>query len=91
MQLLYLCNSPGKNTGAGIHSLLQEIFPAQGLNPDLPHCRWILYHLSHQGTPKLATNILKALTPPDWSRGWPTVRVVLRLRLLFVLNKLPTF
>ena len=31
------------------HALLQEIFPTQGLNPGLPHCRQILYHLSHQG------------------------------------------
>ena len=40
---------PGKNTGAGRHSLLQGIFPIQGLNPGLLHCRWILYHLSHHG------------------------------------------
>ena len=32
----------------GCHSLLQEIFLTQGLNPGLLHCRWILYHLSHQ-------------------------------------------
>ena len=32
-------------------SLLQGIFPAQGLNPGLPHCRQILYHLSHKGSP----------------------------------------
>ena len=32
----------------GCHSLLQGIFPIQGSNPGLPHCRWILYHLSHQ-------------------------------------------
>ena len=38
-------NSPGQNTGLGSHSLLQGIFPTQGLNPDLPHCRWILYQL----------------------------------------------
>ena len=38
---------PGKNTGVGCHSLLQEIFPNQGSNPGLPHCRWILYQLSH--------------------------------------------
>ena len=31
----------------GCHALLQEIFPSQGLNPGLPHCRWILYHLRH--------------------------------------------
>ena len=40
----------GKNTGVGGHFLLQEIFPTQGLNPDLLHCRQTLYHLSHQGS-----------------------------------------
>jgi len=42
-------NSPGQNTGVGSHSLLQEIFPTQALNPGLPYCRQILYQLSHQG------------------------------------------
>ena len=32
---------------------LQEIFPIQGLNPGLLHCREFLYHLSHQGSPKI--------------------------------------
>ena len=32
----------------GSLSLLQGIFPPQGLNPGLPHCRWILYQLSHE-------------------------------------------
>ena len=46
-------NSPGsQNTGGGSCSLLQGIFPTQGSNPGLPHCRWILYQLSHQGSPK---------------------------------------
>ena len=40
--------SPGQNTGAGSFSLLQGIFPTQGLNPGFPHCRWILYQLSHK-------------------------------------------
>ena len=31
---------------------LQGIFPTQGSNPGLPHCRWILYQLIHQGSPK---------------------------------------
>ena len=44
-------NSPGKNTGVGCHALLQGIFPAQGSNLSLPHCWWILYRLSHQGSP----------------------------------------
>jgi len=42
---------PGKNTGVGCHALLQ-IFPTQGLKTSLPHCRQILYCLSHQGRPK---------------------------------------
>ena len=43
-------DSPGKNTGVGCHALLQGIFPTQGSNPGLPHCRQVLYHLSHQGS-----------------------------------------
>ena len=43
-------NSPGQNTGVGSFSLLQGIFPTQGSNPGLPHCRQILYQLSHQGS-----------------------------------------
>ena len=35
----------------GCHALLQGIFPTQGSNPGLLHCRQILYHLSHQGSP----------------------------------------
>ena len=46
-------NSPGQNTGAGSLSLLQGIFPTQGLNPGLPHFRWILYQLSHKGSPRI--------------------------------------
>ena len=44
-------NSPGQNTGVGSLSLLQGIFPTQGSNPGLPHCRWIFYQLSHKGSP----------------------------------------
>ena len=47
-------DSPGKNTGMGCHSLLQGIFPTQGLNLGLLNYRQILYHLSHQGSPKQA-------------------------------------
>ena len=42
-------NPPGQNIGVGSFSLLQGIFPTQGLNPSLPHCRQTLYCLSHQG------------------------------------------
>ena len=45
-------NSPGQNTGVGSLALLQGIFPIQGSNPGLLHCRQILYQLSHKGSPK---------------------------------------
>ena len=51
-------DSPGQNTGAGSHSLLQGIFPTQGSNSGLPHCRQILYHLSHQGSPGVGSHSL---------------------------------
>ena len=57
-------NSPGQNTGVGSLSLLQRIFPTQGLNPGLPHCRRILYQQSHKGSP------LK----PDVNTSSPTQR-----------------
>jgi len=46
-------DSLGKNTGVGCHPLLQGIFSTQELNPGFPHCRQILYHLSHQGSPRI--------------------------------------
>ena len=46
-------NSPSQNTGVGSLSLLQGIFPTQGSNPGLLHCRWILYQLSHKGSPRI--------------------------------------
>ena len=48
-------DSLGKKTRVGCHALLQGIFPTQGSNPGhpgLPYCRWILYILSHQGSPR---------------------------------------
>ena len=44
-------NSSSQNTGVGSLSLLQGTFPTQESNPDLPHCRQILYQLSHKGSP----------------------------------------
>ena len=46
-------NSPDQNTEVGSLSLLQGIFPTQGSNPCLLHCRRILYQLSHKGSPLL--------------------------------------
>ena len=50
-RLLRPWDSPGKNTRMGCHFLLQGIFPTQGLNPGLPHCRQTLQTLNHQGSP----------------------------------------
>ena len=63
-------NSPGQYTGVSIHSLLQGIFPTQGSNLGLSHCRQILYQLSLQGSPgilKWAAYLFS--TRSSWSRN----------------------
>ena len=50
-RLLCPWDFPGNTTGVDCQFLLQGIFPTQGLNRGLPHCRQTLYHLSHQGSP----------------------------------------
>ena len=55
-RLLCPWDFPGKNTGVGCHFLLQGIFPTQGSNSGLLHCRQILYHLRHQGSPHRCYN-----------------------------------
>ena len=45
-------NSPGQNPAVGSLSLLLAIVPTQGSNPGIPHCRWILYQLSHKRSPR---------------------------------------
>ena len=59
------CNSLGQNTGVGSLSLLQGIFPTQGSNPGLPHCRQIFYQLNHKWSPR----ILEWITYPFSSRS----------------------
>ncbi|XDA86624.1 hypothetical protein R6Z07F_016361 [Ovis aries] len=58
-RLLGPWNSPGKNSGVGCRFLLQGLFPTEGSNLGLPHCRQILYPLSHQGSPKLLEAIFQ--------------------------------
>ena len=61
-------DSRGQNTGVGSLSLLQGIFPTQGSNPGLPHCRWVLYQLNHKGNP----GILEWVAYPFSSgTSWP--------------------
>ena len=65
-------NSPGQNTGVGSLSLLQGILPTQGSNPGLPHCRGILYQLSHQGSLRIlewvAYPFSRYSQPRDWTQ-----------------------
>ena len=61
-------DSPGKHTRVGCHVLLQGIFPTQGSNPGLPHCRQLLYHLSHQGSPRILEWVV---CPFSRSNSWP--------------------
>ena len=67
-------HSPGQNTGVGSLSLFQGIFPTQGLNQGLPHCRWIFYQLSHKGSPRIlewvAYNTFSSgfSQPRNWTR-----------------------
>ena len=51
-------NSPCQDTGVGSLSLLQGIFPSQGSNPGLSHCRQILYQLSHKGSPRILERVV---------------------------------
>ena len=64
-RLLYPWDFPGKNTGVDCQSHLQGIFSTQGLNPSLPHCRWILCQLNH----KKSTRILEWVAYPFSSRS----------------------
>ena len=70
-------NSPGQNTGVGSHSFLQGIFPVQGLNPGLLHCRWILYQLSHKGSPRILEWVASPLSSrSSWPRNQPGVSCI---------------
>ena len=69
--------TPSKESGTSrqeywsSHFLLQGVFPTQGSNPGLPHCRRILYHLSHQRSPR----ILEWAAYP-FSRDWIRVSCI---------------
>ena len=67
-------DSPGKKTVVDCHALLQGIFPTQGSNPALPHCRRILYPLSHKGSPRILEWV--AYPDPGIKPRSPTLQVV---------------
>ena len=89
----FLCpwDFPGNSTGVDCHFLLQGIFPNQGSNPGLTHCRQTLYHLSHQGSPNndLVCSYLKLwLGLDDLLPRWLTH---IAGRLVLAVNKGPQF
>ena len=76
-------DSPGQNIGMGSFSLLQGIFPTQGLNPGLPRCRWILYQLSHKGSPMLVSHsCLTLCNSMDCSPPGSSVYGILQAKIL---------
>ena len=55
-------------------SLFQRIFPTQGSNPGLLLCRWILYHLSHQGSQRILEWVAYPFSSGSyWPRDWTGV------------------
>ena len=64
-------NSPGQNTRVGSLSLFQGIFLTQGLNLGLSHRKWILYQLSHKGSPKILEWVAYPFSSrSSWPRKW---------------------
>ena len=61
--------TPGKSTRVGCHFLHQGIFPTQESNPGLPHCRRILYQLSHKGSPRILEWVAYDLPDPGIELG----------------------
>ena len=66
-------NSPGQNPGVGSLFLFQGIFPTQGSNTGLLHCRQILYQLSHKGSPRILEWVVYPFSsgssrPRNWTR-----------------------
>ena len=62
-RLLCPWDSLGKIAGVGCHFLLQGIFPTQGSNPCLLHCRQVLYHWAAGGAPWMG------VTSKKWNEG----------------------
>ena len=73
-------DSPGKNTEVGCHDILQGIFPTQGSNPGLLHCRRVLYCVSHQERPLDAIGCSK-------NKAKQTLKMLLKQFFFYVLDK----
>jgi len=75
------CHPLKRITRVGSHSLLQGVFPTQGSNPSLLHCRRILYQLSHHGNPK------ETLSPSTVTTPCSFICTYTHLVLFFSVNK----
>ena len=84
-RFLHPWDFPGKNTGVGCYFLLQGIFPTQGSNLGLPHCRQTHYCLRHQGSPAAAAKSLQSCPtlsdPVDCSPPGSSVHGVFQARV----------
>ena len=70
-------NSPGQNTGECSLSLLQGIFPTQGSNPGFPHCRQMLYQLSHKGSQRILEWVAYPFSSTySWLWNWNRVSCI---------------
>ena len=88
------CQGRRFNTGVGCHFLLQGIFPTQGSNPGLLHCRQILYQLNHKGSPRIlewvAYPFSSGFSQPRnqtgvsslWANSLPTELLKVKVKLL---------
>ena len=83
-------NFPGKSTGVGCHFLFQEIFPTQGSNPCLSHCRQTLYHLSHLGSiPRYRDDRKLSGTSQTSHFGSLTEKFLLKRNAILFINTTP--
>ena len=73
-RLLCLWHFPGKSTGVGCHFFLRGIFPTQGSNPGLPHCRQTFCSLSHQGSPYSITRFNPNPNPITQFKNHPSMK-----------------
>ena len=72
-----MCDYPGQNMGMGSLSLLQGIFPTQGLNPGLLHCGQTLYQLSHKRSPRILDWVAYPFSRASfWPRNWTRVSCI---------------
>ena len=72
-----LWNSPGQNTEVCSLSLLQGIFPTQGPNPGLSHCKQILYQMSYKGSPRILEWVAYPFSRgSSQSRNWTRVSCI---------------